>query len=161
MNDRSTSGGAHVTPEQARDLALSEAQEAVHVERFNKGSLDSFYAGMRHAEAVIRRMREGQPNALAVEHSNLRAALLTLHRPWYEVNGVRYEHTVLVYEDDLPKGHVCRDLGTDRCYDGEHYAVACCECRVFGAEADVTCYALWPCSTAALVLPAANGEEER
>lgn len=54
-----------------RDLALSEAQEAVHVERFYKHPVDSFYAGMRHAEGVIQRLREGAPSALAVEHANL------------------------------------------------------------------------------------------
>lgn len=62
-----------------RDLALSEAQEAVHVQRFahksreggTVGGPDSFYNGMRHAESIIRAMREGEPSALAIEHRNL------------------------------------------------------------------------------------------
>ena len=77
-----------------------------------------------------------------------------LHRPWYEINGVRHEHTVTApcYEDDC----AC---------DGEgHEVPACSECR--WSDGDVDGYLLWPCPTARLLSPAPDhgqptGEEER
>lgn len=60
-----------------RDLILSEAQEKVEVARWHHqdgtvGGPDSFYNGVRHAAAIIRDMREGDPSALAFEAADLR-----------------------------------------------------------------------------------------
>jgi hypothetical protein len=68
-----------------------------------------------------------------------------LHRPWYEINGVRHEHTVTVPCSEFAgcdgDGH--RDCDAS---DGEgHEAPACSECR--WSDGDVDGFLLWPCPT--------------
>lgn len=99
----------------------------------------------------------------------LREGIEARHWPWYEVNGIRHDHTVMVYGADVPKGHVCRVDGNDydRCVidpefpeDGEHVVLACYECRCPTDDGDPG-YLLWPCATAALLAssPAATTGE--
>jgi hypothetical protein len=64
-------------------------------------------------------------------------AVLTAHVPWYEIKGVRHEHTVNVS---------CEDVGCDgESCDGEHEVPACQECR--WSDGDVDGYQFWPCPT--------------
>jgi hypothetical protein len=91
-------------------------------------------------------------------------AILALHRPWYEVAGKRYDHTVYVGDADRPSDHVCRIGGLDACGPEEHYLLACIECRQTTDDGEDGLL-LWPCPTARLVLPATSRygavEEER
>lgn len=79
------------------------------------------------------------------------AKVLARHVPWYEVQGVRHDHTLHVAWDDAPKGHVCR-IGAqpewDNCSreDEQHVVLACVECRGATDEGE-TGYLFWPCST--------------
>jgi hypothetical protein len=88
------------------------------------------------------------------------AALLDLHKPWYEINGVRIDHTV-VFGNDVPEGHVCR-VGTrfDSCEPAieEHYVLACVECRGTTEDGEPG-YSLWPCPTARLAAGAGDPSE--
>jgi hypothetical protein len=73
------------------------------------------------------------------------AAVEELHRPWYEVDGVRHDHTVNVpcYEFAGCDGDVHHDCDAS---DGDgHEVPACSECR--WSDGDVDGYLLWPCPT--------------
>lgn len=84
----------------------------------------------------------------------LAEAVLALHKPWYEVNGQRHDHTVYVFGDEVPADHVCR-VGQDPCSPEveEHQAIACVECR-WSDEDGSPASPLWPCPTAGLALAA-------
>lgn len=79
--------------------------------------------------------------------------ILGLHRPWYEINGVRHDNVVMAYFDDdtVPQDHRCITEGPERCDADEHYALACVECRAIIADGDMEGSLLWPCPTAQLV----------
>lgn len=81
-------------------------------------------------------------------------AVEALHRPWYEIDGVRHDHTVLVTGKDVPADHVCR-IGPEHqaciTYPGypdetEHEVLACVECRQTTQDGEPG-HPLWPCPT--------------
>ncbi len=84
-----------------------------------------------------------------IQTSPLAEAILALHKPWYEVNGVRHAHRVLVAREDVPKDHVCHIGGLDACSPEDHYVDACNECRWTIEDCDPAS-PLWPCPTARL-----------
>lgn len=97
--------------------------------------------------------------ALKAENQRLQDcldAVAALHRPWYEVNGKRYDH--VVYSDQPFEDHVCR-TDSDACDpdNGEHWVLACHECRGI-TDDDVPGYSLWPCPTTAAL--AETGERD-
>jgi hypothetical protein len=82
---------------------------------------------------------------------NVLAQVRALHKPYYEHNDKRIEHTVLVYCGD----HAAPCDGTDdepcaESKDGEHEAPACAECRCVTEDGEAGYY-LWPCRTAKII----------
>lgn len=77
-----------------------------------------------------------------------------LHRPWYEIDGVRHDHCVAVGNDDVPADHICRTGGWDACLPDyeEHYVLACVECRQ-NTEDGEHGSPLWPCDTIRALAP--------
>lgn len=98
--------------------------------------------------------------ALCDEVDRLTAVLdgvRALHRPWYEINGVRHDHRIPVCGDAVPADHVCIDLclphgDTEDPEDAEHEVLACYECRWPTDEGEAG-YLLWPCATARALGP--------
>lgn len=88
----------------------------------------------------------------AYKPASLAERLRELHKPWYEIQGVRHDHLVIVHPDDLAKighEHVCRIGSTwDNCdpENEEHQALACIECRQTTEDGDPA-YPIWPCAT--------------
>jgi len=108
----------------------------------------------------------GRPRALTlVDHNptatpactcDLAEKILELHKPWYEINGVRHNQYVTVMADEVPEGHVCIEIGFDRCQvepdapeDSEHSIPACVECRPNTVDG-LAGHLFWPCPTALL-----------
>lgn len=112
---------------------------------------------------VIADYYEDRLAAVRAQRDQARAALdrvRALHRPWYEIDGVRHDNRVVVYGDDVPADHVCVKAGDradqfafEQCTieddedDSEHYVLACYECRCTTEEGEPG-YLLWPCATA-------------
>lgn len=98
----------------------------------------------------------------AAPDDGLRAAVLALHRPWYEAGGVRHDNTVTVSCPDFPG---CDGTSERHCPDGEddgHEVLACYECRCI-VDYDLDGFLLWPCPTAraaAGAVPDGTGEQE-
>jgi hypothetical protein len=93
--------------------------------------------------------QEGASLADRLTAADRDAAALTrvaaLHRPWYEVSGVQYEHAVLVpcYEFADCDGDFEHDCPAS---DGDgHEVPACAECQ--WTDGDLTGYQRWPCAT--------------
>lgn len=84
--------------------------------------------------------------------ATLAERLRELHKPWWETNGVRHDHTVCIYSDDVGKvghDHVCRvGFEWDNCdpENEQHYALACIECRQTTEDGDPS-FPIWPCAT--------------
>jgi len=84
-------------------------------------------------------------NALPKHVAAIRA-VLDLHVPWYEVDGVRHDNTVTVPCYDFPG---CTGTEHVDCPDSDgdgHEAPACYECRCV-VDYDIPGHLLWPCPT--------------
>lgn len=92
-------------------------------------------------------------NALPRLTAALRA-VLALHVPWYEINGVRHDHTVTATCADFDR---CDGDAEHECDDpDEHERLACNECRdVFE---DIDGYLFWPCPTVTAIASAVAEE---
>jgi hypothetical protein len=123
-------------------------------------------SGKPGIRAVVSEYQHGFGNAefIATARTALPAtiaglrAVLDLHRPWYEVGGVRTDFTALAYE--VGSDHVCRTGDAyDSCSpeDDEHYILACAECRA-ATEEGTEGYHLWPCDTVRAIADALGVE---
>lgn len=113
---------------------------------------DPPYAAVERILIARAAQRDPQPSEAAAR------AIAALHVPWYEVNGVRHDHTVTAFGDDVPADHVCR-IGPEHqtCHiypespeDSEHEVLACAECRQVTSDGE-TGYLFWPCPTARIL----------
>lgn len=83
-------------------------------------------------------------------------AVLDKHVPWYEVNGLRHDHSVVVPCTEFADcdGDEHRDCDAS---DGDgHEVPACSECR--WSDGDLDGYLLWPCPTVRAIAAALTGK---
>ncbi len=119
--------------------------------------LESLIYACQQAESEHRRADEveSERDALAAKVARVAA----LHVPWFEIDGVRHDFTVIAFGSDVPADHVCRigaehqqcTVYPDAPEDSEHQVLACAECRGACEDYDVVGHPFWPCTTAAVV----------
>ena len=87
--------------------------------------------------------------SLVREQADALEQVRALHRPWYEIHGVRHDYTVMANCEDFDG---CNGTADRECDDpDDHERLACVECRHVFEDMDGNLF--WPCPTARALLP--------